>query len=206
MRPHLSHRRGFTLVEVLLVLGVLAVFASMAIPSVMRMFNQQKLTESAEAVRMLAASARIRAIESGLIYQFCYETGGTRFVVVPFELDHAGSSTGTSNAAAPVMLSSRASGHMHQGVVFSTPPTPAGVLVAATTSMKLAASSLDGLPNASELAGCNWSAPILFHPDGSANMDTEIIIRDQHSQSVTLRVRAFTGSVSMERLVAGKRR
>lgn len=94
---------------------------------------------------------------------------------------------------------------MHKGVVFSTPAAPAGTLALTTASMKLAPTSLEGLPNAGELAGCNWSAPILFHPDGSANMDAEIVIRDQHSQSVTLRVRAFTGSISMERLVAGKR-
>ena len=205
MRPHPSHRRGFTLLEVMLVLGVLAVFASMAVPSVMRMFHQQKLTESAERVRMLAASARIRAIESGLIYQFCYEPNGSRFVVVPFESNHASGTNGSGTAAAPVVLSSRAAGRMQDGIVFGTPPGAAGA-VGLASSMKLASSSLEGLPNASELAGCNWSTPILFHPDGSANMDIEIVIHDPHSQQISIRVRAFTGSVSMERLVAGKRR
>lgn len=46
-----NHRKAFTLVEILLVLGVLVVFAGMTVPSVMRMFSEQKITGSAERVR-----------------------------------------------------------------------------------------------------------------------------------------------------------
>src|SRR5579872_4295131 len=94
MRRSVSNRSGMTLVEMLLVVGVIAAFASMTVPSVMRMFNQQKLTASAERVREAIASARVRAIETGVIYQFCSEPNGAHFVVVPFEPDHAGSPSG----------------------------------------------------------------------------------------------------------------
>ncbi len=211
IKPSQQARSGFTLVEMLLVLGVFIVFAGITIPSVMRMFGQQKLTHAAERVRESIASARFRAIDTGLIYQFCCESGGSRFVVVPFESDHA--VTGASGPAAPVTLQGRSWGQLPQGIVFSsvglnsvlpTTSTPTKTLSTAPTH-KLAAGALDGLPNAGDLAGANWSIPILFHPEGSANADLEITVSDSKSQHIKLRVRAFTGAVSMERLAVGKR-
>ena len=208
-------------------LGVFIVFAGITIPSVMRMFGQQKLTHAAERVRESVASARFRAIDTGLIYQFCCESGGSRFVVVPFEPDHP--VTGGSGPAAPVTLQGRSWGQLPQGIVFSsvglnsalptsstptsstpTSSTPTTSTRATTTlssapTHKLAAGALDGLPNAGELAAANWSAPILFHPEGTANADLEITVSDSKSQQIKLRVRAFTGAVSMERLAVGKR-
>ena len=221
-KPSQRARSGFTLVEMLLVLGVFIVFAGITIPSVMRMFGQQKLTHAAERVRESVASARFRAIDTGLIYQFCCESGGSRFVVVPFEPDHP--VTGGSGPAAPVTLQGRSWGQLPQGIVFSsvglnsalpststpTSSTPTSSTRATTTlssapTHKLAAGALDGLPNAGELAAANWSAPILFHPEGTANADLEITVSDSKSQQIKLRVRAFTGAVSMERLAVGKR-
>ncbi len=198
-------RSGFTLLEVMLVLGVLAVFAGMTVPSVMRMFGQQKLTGSAERVRSAIASTRIRAIESGIIYQFCCETNGSRYVVVPFEPDHANSQQGGG-----ATLLSRAAGRLPAGIVFSSvnfrgAGATSGTPAAAGSSHKLMPGALDGLPNAGDLAGANWSTPVLFHPDGAANADLEITISDPKMQHIKLRIRAFTGAVSMERLVAGKR-
>ena len=202
-------RNGFTLLEVMLVLGVLAIFAGMTVPAVMRMFGQQKLTGAAERVRSAIASTRIRAIESGIIYQFCCETNGSRYVVVPFEPDHANSQQGVG-----ATLLSRAAGRLPAGIVFSsvnfrgagtTAGATAGVPATAGSSHKLMPGLLDWLPNAAELAGANWSTPVLFHPDGAANADLEITVTDPKMQHIKLRIRAFTGAVSMERLVAGKR-
>ncbi len=207
-------RSGFTLLEVMLVLGVLAIFAGMTVPSVMRMFGQQKLTGAAERVRSAIASARIRAIESGIIYQFCSETNGSRYVVVPFEPDHANSQAGGQGGGATLLT--RAAGRLPAGIAFSSvnfrtaaAPTTTGAPAAATASAgashKLLPGSLDGLPNAGDLAGANWSTPVLFHPDGSSGADLEITVSDQKMQHIKLHVRAFTGAVSIERLVAGKR-
>lgn len=210
-----SCRSGFTLTEMLLVLGVIVAFAGMTVPSVMKMFQQQKLTGGAEKVRGAIASARFRAIESGLIYQFCCEPNGTRFVVVPFEPDHMSAKTG-GGSSGPVTLLGRASGTLPNGLKFSsisartsTSSTLAANATAMTTSAapshKLPAGSFDGLPNAGDLASASWSPPVLFHPEGSANADIEIKVSDTKGQFVRLTVRAFTGAVSMDRVVAGGR-
>jgi prepilin-type N-terminal cleavage/methylation domain-containing protein len=202
-----NHRqRGFTLVEVLLVLAVMSVFVGMAMPSVLRMFGQQKLTASAERVREAIALARVRAIQTGLIYEFCCEPNGTHYVVVPFEPDHSVSQNQNSSQAAATPPAPRASGFLPKGVVFSAEVLGnASVSNAAFGMPSLTSAALDGLPNASELAGISWSTPILFKPDGSANTDTEITISDTRSQQIRLRVRSLTGAVSMERLHVGKR-
>ena len=196
----------------MLVLGIIAVFAGMTLPSVLRMFNQQKLTQWSERVRGTIASARIRAIESGLIYQFCCEPNGTHFVVVPFEPDHANSRNGSNSVSGGLV--SRAYGVLPKGLSFSTPvfginPTSTTSTSSSNTppvvaitggSNRLSATALEGLPNAGELSGVNWSAPILFNPDGAASADVEFVVRDSKSQQMKLRVRAFTGAVTLERL------
>lgn len=191
------------MVEVLLVLGVLAVFAGMTVPAVMRMFGQQKLTGSAERVRSAIASARIRAIESGLVYQFCCELNGSRFVVAPYELDFSSTAQPAVSGSRPL---GRASADLPKRIVFSTfKVRNAGTMTAVPASYKLSPQSLQGLPNANDLAGVSWCSPILFHPEGSANVDAEITVADGRNQEILLRVRAFTGAVAMERLTQGKR-
>lgn len=218
--PTCSRRSvGFTLVEMLLVLAVLAVFAAMTVPSVLHIYGQRQLTESAERVRAVAASARVRAIESGLIYQFCCEANGRHFVVVPFEADHMstgqngqqGSGSGGPNSA--VTVSSRVWGQLPKGLVFSSVivgnltnanPTATPTATASTGSHKIAQSSLEGLPNAGDLANLSWAQPIYYNLDGSASTDAQIVISDSKSQQITMSIRGFTGAVSMSRLVAGK--
>lgn len=214
MRRSTRHHRGFTMLEVVLVLGIIAVFAGMTLPSVLRMFNQQKLTQWSERVREAIGSARIRAIESGLIYQFCCEPNGTHFVVVPFEPDHA---NGTNPAGGGLV--GRAYGVLPKGLSFgapifgvnpSGPSTTAAPIGTANVPMtpasnRLSANALQGLPNSGELSSVNWSAPILFNPDGAASADAELVVRDSKAQQVKLRIRAFTGAVSMERLTETRR-
>lgn len=202
-RHSIHHRRGFTLLEMLLVLGVIAVFAGMTVPSVVRMYNQQKITASAERVREVIASARGRAIETGLIYQFCCEPGGRAFVVVPFELDQ--SSAAGNQQGASTLVASRAAGQLPAGIQFRSLNAVNLPDASMTTSgQKLSSALLEGLPNAGDLSGVNWSSPVLFKPDGSAGADTEVVLADGHSQTIRLRVRAFTGAVSMTPLVVGK--
>ena len=215
--PGLQGRRsGFTLFEIMLVLGILLAFAGMTLPSVMRIFGQRKLTEAAERVRTVAASARVRAIDSGLIYQFCCEFNGRHFVAVPFEADHltagAGGQQGAGGQAPTVTRASRVWGQLPKGISFSSvtlgtlsnPTLPNSTM--AGGSQKIAMSSLEGLPNAGDLANLNWSPPILYNLDGSASTDAHIVISDSRSQHITLHIRAFTGAVSLDRLGVGKRK
>jgi hypothetical protein len=61
---------------------------------------------------------------------------------------------------------------------------------------------LSGIPNAEEFTGVNWSAPIMFHPDGTA-AQAQIVIRDKESRRVVISVRALTGGVSISKIENG---
>lgn len=205
MQSNRSPRSGFTLVEVLLVLAVIAIFMGAALPSVMRMYGQQKLTQSAERVRQAINIARIQAIETGVIYQFCCESNGTNYVAVPYEADNVNASVAqpaaTGGQPVAMKLNGRGVGRLPNGIVFSSSVIGvAGAGVAASGSHKIPIVFMTGLPNAGELSNLNWSPPILFKPDGSAMMDAEVQVSDTKKQFVKLRVRSITGAVSMARL------
>ena len=74
--------RGFTLVEMLIVLAVLAVMASLAWPAVRGMAAKSELRSAAGNVRSALAGPRLRAIESGVPQRFRYQPGADGYEAV----------------------------------------------------------------------------------------------------------------------------
>jgi prepilin-type N-terminal cleavage/methylation domain-containing protein len=205
-----SDRGGYTLMEMLLVLTVVAVIVAVAWPNIMRMSGQQKLTEAAEKVRSVAASARVHAIESGLVYQFRYEPGGRHFLTVPFEREFESVSPNARGTGTALGRFSKASGVLPTGVTFAAPTlTGTGSSNAAATMIgtgqKLPPTALEGLPDAGNLGSLSWSGRMQFQPDGSST-DMSVDLVDKHNQRITLRIRGVTGSIGVSRLHQGERR
>ena len=204
-----SGRVGYTLMELLLVLTVVAVIVAVAWPNIMRLSGRQKLPEAAERVRAVAASARVHAIESGLVYQFRYEPGGTHFLTVPFEREFESVSPNAKGTGTALGRFSKASGVLPTGVTFAAPTltgsggSNTGVMATATGQM-IASTALEGLPDAGKLGTLSWSGPIQFQPDGSS-MDMSLDLVDKRNQRITLRIRGVTGSIGVSRLHQGAR-
>jgi prepilin-type N-terminal cleavage/methylation domain-containing protein len=201
MMRETNRRAAYTMLEMLLVLAVVAVVIAIAWPNVTRLSSQQKLNESAEKVRALAASARVHAIESGLVYQFRYEPGGRHFLVVPFEREFEGVSPTSQGTGTFPGRFSKASGTLPEGVTFAAPSLLNSLASnpAAALGQKLPAELLTGLPDAAKLETVSWSGPLLFQPDGSA-ADTSLDVTDKRNQRITLRVRGVTGAIGVSRL------
>lgn len=75
--------RGFTLIELVLVLAVLAVISAMAIPSVLNTTRQIRLTANARQVERELQSARMKAVKSNRairVHFNCPATGQYRSV------------------------------------------------------------------------------------------------------------------------------
>jgi type II secretion system protein H len=185
--PH-DRRGGFTLIEVLLVLAVLLVMASLVWPSLDWMYRQHRLRQAAESVRVRLSAARLRAVEAGFPYQFRFEPGGYRFVVLPTDV---GSTAGPAAQAAPIAW--KAAGSLPTKMRFDVPTT------ANVGAQPLAADLFTGLPDAQLLAAVNWSAPILFHTDGSAD-SVVLTLSDQQQQTVELSIRGLTGGVTVSKV------
>ena len=169
-----------------LALSVLAAVAVITWPAVQRVYVDYVVKEGAEQVRSLLAGARAHAINSGLAYQFRFEPGGRRYVLIPYEREFApqgGLTSGTTTSSTGLLVESH---RLDERLTFGSLDPLGGV-------EQVSADFFAGLPDAAELAGISWSMPIVFFPDGSA-YDAGLIVVDQKGNSVPIVVRGLTGA------------
>ncbi len=60
-----TQSRGFTLVEIMIVVAIIALLASIAVPSALRARKRSQATSSLQTLRMLDAACDLWAIENG---------------------------------------------------------------------------------------------------------------------------------------------
>ena len=177
-----------------LALAVLAVVAAITWPAVQRVYDDYAVRQGAEQVRVKLAGARVYAINSGMVYQFRYEPGGRRYVVIPYEQEFSsatgfGTAPETSLAAAQRMDSAQ----LDEGLVFySLDPTLGG-------SEQVPQDWFAGLPNAPELAATSWSPPLLFFADGTSQSGG-FLVADAKGNSVPIGLRGLTGAPQVGRV------
>ena len=77
-------RRGFTLLELVLVLMLLVIVAGLAVPSLSRSVAGERLRRSGDTIRTQWARARVKAMKSGRIHVFQYQAGGDQYQTQPW--------------------------------------------------------------------------------------------------------------------------
>lgn len=78
-----THRTGFTLLELLAALGVVAIIVAVAVPSVGVWVENQRLQDGLDEVRASWAKARASAMEEGRAYRFQILADAASFRVAP---------------------------------------------------------------------------------------------------------------------------
>lgn len=196
MRGRAQRRAGYTLVELLLALAVLAMLAGLTVPSALRLQADSQLSSAGELVRLQLAGSRMRAIESGLVYQFRYEPGGAYYVSLPYEREFENSNLNATGTGGTVGVGkyTRFAGKLPDGMTFA-----ASSQASESKGVELSAEEFGELPNADDLAGVRWSAPILFVPDGAA-LNRAVTVTDRRGERLQLKVRGLTGATSVARL------
>jgi hypothetical protein len=174
----------------LLVLTVLAVAAGLTWPSIARIYALQQIREGAEMVQVRLAAARVRALESGAVYQFRYEPGGHRFVVIPYEAEVLAASSSGAAGAPP-----RYAGTLPNSVTFDQSSLGG-------SGQQIPESWLAGLPNAGAFHQAVLSGPLLFFPDGTSG-DFELLVNGPRQQQMKLSVRGLTGGVTLANVQRG---
>lgn len=210
-RPATSHRRGYTLYEVLLVLAILVLIAASSWPVLSWWFRDAALKQAAADVRVVLDETRMHAIDNAIHYEFRFEPGGRRFVSLPGEipLDAAAAASGGTTpgmsstfagagASGPAGTASAAGasptvaylyGQLPEGLTFPT-TQPLG-----TTAVPLNPMMYGSLPEANDIAAAKWSAPILYCPDGTAADANLAIVTDDDHHAIRLTLRGLTGTV-----------
>lgn len=167
----------------MLVLIVLVATLAISFPSLSRIYGHHQLRQGAELAQVRLTSARVHALESGIIYQFRYEPGGRRFVVLPYEMDAVTARTGEASSGGGLY---KQADELSANARFAS----------GGGTQNLSDSLLSGMPNAGTLIGVAWSAPILFFPDGTST-SAIIDVADPKGDTVRLSVRSLTGGVTL---------
>ncbi len=186
-----SYTAGFSLLELLLVIGVLVAVSAMAVPPLMDRIRAGRVQDAAESVREVLGNARRYAIDSGVDYHFRYELNGHFFVAIPAEPN-------------PVLANSYSSNEEDTRVIVEAGEIDETLFIRPFTGDTTGGESLEpdaftDLPNAGELASKTWSAPILFRFDGTSE-DKRFRVIDEEQNASEILVRGLTGAVRVSQV------
>jgi len=195
-------RGGFTIFELLIILALLVTIVAVSWPALQQFYLQYQLRQAGALVQARMAGARVHAIDTEVDYQFRFEPGGQRFIVLPFDTQ----ALAESSASASSNSSTASHTARHFPKLGGRLPSPRArfdpASSGANSPQSVPGEWLAGMRDADQYNGITWSAPILFHADGAASAG-HIIIRDNKARTVTVSVRALTGGVSVTPIVNG---
>ena len=107
------HARGFTLVELMVTLGVIAILTVIAVPNFNNMINSNRLTAASNEIVGALNTARMEAIKRNAYTQFCSDSASNNTT------DTLGTACGTNSGMVFVLLSSSPAS---TSTVFAAPP------------------------------------------------------------------------------------
>jgi type II secretory pathway pseudopilin PulG len=185
-------RNAFTLLELMIVLGVLILTAGLVVVSMRQMQGPYRMTAATDAVRGAWAIARSRAIEEGRPYRFAVEPSGRHFRVAPdVESYWAGGTAGGGGGEAndPDGPGTIVVNNLPPGVRFLINGQP-GQLPPQDEPVATAQAGPSG----------QWDATCVFLPDGTARQDVRIVFQVAGAPATELFLRGITGTSSVQRL------
>jgi prepilin-type N-terminal cleavage/methylation domain-containing protein len=186
-------RRGFTLLEMLLVLAILVAIAALSAPAMRGMIQSARLRAAADTVRTEWTRAHVKAMKTGRIQVFRYELGGAKYAVQPWIAgDDALESSAPATAGFGTSDETQATANVGEGHEL-----PEGTLFIAgdaaveSRSMAIEQTAMDATQFESE-----WSRPILFYPDGTTS-DAFIVVANENKVGIKVELRGMTGTATL---------
>jgi prepilin-type N-terminal cleavage/methylation domain-containing protein len=176
-------RSGVTLFEMLVVLALLVVAASIAWPAVEGSFQTARLRNAADRLRTVWSEARLEAMRTGTIHEFRYESGGPTYQVRSW----------ASLATAPAETAAPERPHNDFEAAFAETALPPGVTFATgMQDIDQRAGLTAAVTGANVAAEGNYSPPILFYPDGTT-VDAVVFLQNERNLYIRVALRSLTG-------------
>jgi prepilin-type N-terminal cleavage/methylation domain-containing protein len=184
-----GRRRGFTLVEILVVLAIIVLVSAMAVPLIRKPLLRREVQSAADSVRTELFHARIGAMRSSHVYTFQYQPGSGSYRVSPQDQPSSQSGDASQNSAQdPVSADGEhqpsEDGSLPDGIHFMADDSPDPDAPDAASPMLAQ----------SEGGGSGWSDPIFFYPDGTTS-EARLIVASGRGFAVHIRLRGVTGNV-----------
>jgi prepilin-type N-terminal cleavage/methylation domain-containing protein len=171
-------RPGYTLLEVILVVAIIAMVTAVAYPSLEAMYGYYKVTAAVDAVRGAWAQARAHAIEEGRPYRFAVIAGSGKFRIAP-DVPSYWSGGGAPDGENGYVLEDE----LPKGVRFTVNASDSGV----------------DQPQDQGGSG-DWSGAVSFLSDGTASLNLEVLFEVEGARPMMLQLRALTGTVAVKTL------
>lgn len=162
-------RKGYTLLEMVLVVGLLVIIAGLAYPVVDNMYASSRLNAASDTVRARWSEARSRAMEERRGYRFAVKDNSGEFRIAPETTEFWDDADESNNGSNDDQMALVVEGSLPDQVFFG------------------------GTGAAASSAAQEWRKLVVFMPDGSASEDVEVTFATQGSRAVTLKLRATTG-------------
>lgn len=209
--PGAQRSVGFTLLEVLLTLAVLAAIAALVVPMFGDLLADRRLARGGEVVRVEMTRARLEAMRSGRTQMMQIQLGSGAFSVQPWysaedmteTAEMTGSGAALLSGGTPMAAPTLPPGQMQQPVESETLPegiTFADVRVE-TTARSMAVQMQSGTAGASALQDAAGSVqPILFYADGTTST-AAVTVMDQTVGRVTVALRGLTGEATLSEIM-----
>lgn len=187
-----------TLVEILLVLSLLVLLASITWPALDRPIANHRLRKAADAVRVEWARARVKAMSTGATQVFRFAPDSDRYAIESQagpeyvgDSDDAFAEQGAGSESACVLkLTERTLPEHITFVAGETAEDTRGQMLADDTQELSATES-------------GWSDPIAFYPDGTTSTAT-LVLKNEHDRTIELYLRGVTGVASVGKTKSGE--
>ena len=182
-------RRAFTLMEMLLVLAIMVIVAAMTLPALRGPMENQRLRRAGDLIRAEWAKARVRAMKTGRIHVFRYQTDGTTFGVEPwYAADDDQTSTNDSSRKQGNVSALQESQPLPDDISFAGGDTT-------SDSRSLHAEKTMGG------GGGKAARPILFYPDGTSST-ARVVLTNRRQTFVLVSLRGLTGIAQVSDLLS----
>jgi prepilin-type N-terminal cleavage/methylation domain-containing protein len=191
--------RGFSLLEMIVVLAVVASLLGLAMPAMLRPLTKTQLREAARQVQAAMSDARARALESGLDQEFRYEPGGRNY-----EIRTHGQADLVATPDLPKPAMPGASGQRVEAPVLQPQRDvlPDGITFADPQEEKRAEPPEPSTPTSSaavedNAAGQRWITLVRFYANGQSR-NARLKLCGTKNWSAELLLRGLTGTVLVE--------
>ncbi|MDR0871748.1 MAG: prepilin-type N-terminal cleavage/methylation domain-containing protein [Planctomycetaceae bacterium] len=215
--PQEKYRRGFTLLEMLLVLGLIVVLLGLSVPGMGRMYARNQLKSTAQEFQGVLYQTRLQAMKTGKAIVFRYRYDSSVYEILPKDVfDQRQKSIEGVGAvsAGPELLEAKpaaeniqASGLYermlpHQivfGKELSAPETPPAAPSEFSTDFDDQFTSLTAEQNTENIFNSDWSKPVLFFPNGRTSQSVfELHTAGRYPYQLRLILRGLTGTAAIE--------
>jgi len=201
--------RAFTLLELLIVLGLITAVLGLGMPALQRMYVRSSLRAAAQQVQAEMYHTRLDAMKAGKAYVFRYRCGTSEYEIIPKDVfdNREKNKIGLGASAVGSFLTdgeeesrvgeNRAGGSSIDNVADEGMILPYETDIQASPYQKILPNGMIfGAANPSLIG--NWSAPVLFYPNGRTSQTVLYLQstgRYEFRQEIVLR--GLTGTARM---------